>query len=59
MLPRLVPLVASSWCHTAACALHTSGAAAQAAEAVLAQQPSVQDAIDALRKRMAQGKPHA
>lgn len=35
--------------------MHTSGAAAQAAEAVLAEQPNAQDAITALRRRVAQG----
>lgn len=36
-------------------ALHTSVAVAQA-EAAVAQQGNVQDALDALRKRMAQGR---
>jgi hypothetical protein len=59
MLGRLAPLLGSSqWCSVAAAAqhaLHTSVAAAQA-EAAVAQQSNVQDALNALRKRMAQGK---
>lgn len=59
MLGRLAPLLGSSqWCSVAAAAqqaLHTSVAAAQA-EAAVAQQSNVQDALNTLRKRMAQGK---
>ncbi|KAF6259336.1 hypothetical protein COO60DRAFT_1015035 [Scenedesmus sp. NREL 46B-D3] len=58
MLSRLKPLWSSlQWCNVAAAAqhaLHTSVAVAQA-EAAVAQQGNVQDALDALRKRMAQG----
>lgn len=58
MLGRLAPLIGSSqWCSVAAAAqhaLHTSVAAAQA-EAAVAQQSNVQDALNTLRKRMAQG----
>jgi hypothetical protein len=59
MLARLAPLLGSSqWCNVAAAAqhaLHTSVAAAQA-EAAVAQQSNVQDALNSLRKRMAQGE---